>query len=255
MKKRLLLLVMIISIFALTACSSNKEALEAETANPIMTKEQAEQTAVGLVELFDSVIAEGAEEEMKSYYVDFPLINTAYDTWKSSYEEIGKVIEIGKVQSEIDSEKAVVTIEVIGEKRNAVVETGIDLQYGPTDFTVNPEYAFSELMTKAALNTLIGMGTVFAVLILISLIISCFGIIPKLQDKFSKKSQPKEAVVKEPVIEQIIEKEELTDDLELVAVITAAVAATIAAEEGKSSSEGFRVRSIKRANTNKWQRA
>ena len=45
--------------------------------------------------------------------------------------------------------------------------------------------------------------------------------------------------------------EELSDDLELVAVIAAAIAAS----EGAASTDGFVVRSIKRASTNKWQRA
>ena len=45
-------------------------------------------------------------------------------------------------------------------------------------------------------------------------------------------------------IEQIIEKEELNDNLELAAVIAAAVAAY----EGAASSDGYVVRSIKRRN-------
>ena len=106
-------------------------------------------------------------------------------------------------------------------------------------------------MEKAALNTLLGMGTVFVVLILISLLISCFTFIPKIQAAFSKK--PKEEAKKEPAVDkaiaQIVEKEELSDDLELVAVISAAIAAS----EGAASTDGFVVRSIRRAS--KWQRA
>ena len=48
----------------------------------------------------------------------------------------------------------------------------------------------------------------------------------------------------------MIEQEELSDDLELVAVIAAAIAAS----EGASSTDGFVVRSIRRAG-NKWQAA
>ena len=102
-------------------------------------------------------------------------------------------------------------------------------------------------MGKAALNTLIGMGTVFVVLILISLIISCFSFIPKLQEKFSKKAAPAAAPV--PAA-PVVEEEELADDTELVAVIAAA----IAAYEG-TSTDGFQVRSIKRASTRKWKNA
>ncbi|MBQ7972859.1 MAG: OadG family protein [Lachnospiraceae bacterium] len=130
--------------------------------------------------------------------------------------------------------------------------------YDDTDMTVigisfNPVYTVAENMLRATLNTLMGMGVVFAVLILISLIISCFGFIPKIQAAFSKKKENKEQK-EEPVdqtIAQIIEKEELSDDLELVAVISAA----IAAYEGSSSTEGFVVRSIKKQKKDGWKRA
>ena len=71
-----------------------------------------------------------------------------------------------------------------------------------------------------------GMGTVFVVLILISLIISCFKVIPYLQNKKANAGAKKD--VADPVVEQIEQREEtsqLTDDLELVAVISAAIAA------------------------------
>ena len=49
-------------------------------------------------------------------------------------------------------------------------------------------------------------------------------------------------------IAQIVENEELSDDLELVAVISAAIAAS----EGAASTDGFVVRSIRRRPSNKW---
>lgn len=48
-----------------------------------------------------------------------------------------------------------------------------------------------ELMAKAAMDTLMGMMTVFAVLILISIIIWAMGGIPKLQAKLAKKPESK----------------------------------------------------------------
>jgi sodium pump decarboxylase gamma subunit len=106
-------------------------------------------------------------------------------------------------------------------------------------------------MGRAALNTLIGMGTVFVVLILISLIISLFGYIPQIQAKFTKKNETVEAPKPAPVVAApVVEEEELSDDSELVAVIAAA----IAAYEGSAAVEGFQVRSIKRANTKNWKR-
>lgn len=113
------------------------------------------------------------------------------------------------------------------------------------------------MMKTAGLNTLLGMGMVFVVLVLIIFIISLFEFIPKIQKKQAEKKAAKEAAKNvssqavENTIAQIIEKEEneLCDDLELVAVISAA----IAAYEG-TGADGFVVRSIKKKSS-KWQRA
>ena len=95
----------------------------------------------------------------------------------------------------------------------------------------------------------LGMGTVFVVLILISLIISLFGLIPKIQKASAEKKklaeQQKNAATSgiDNAIDQIIENETQneTADTELVAVIAAAIAAC----EG-TSADGFVVRSIRR---------
>ena len=60
-----------------------------------------------------------------------------------------------------------------------------------------------------------------------------------------------EAKEVESAPEVVADEEDLTDDLELVAVIAAAIAAS----EGAATTDGFVVRSIKRANTRKWQNA
>ena len=124
-----------------------------------------------------------------------------------------------------------------------------------TNVAFNPVYTVGENMERAALNTLLGMGTVFAILILIMLIISSFSIISKLEKAAAKRKEEKAAKAKgdavDNTIAQIIEKEEteLADDLELVAVISAA----IAAYEGSTSTEGFVVRSIKKSNKRSWK--
>ena len=108
-----------------------------------------------------------------------------------------------------------------------------------------------EIFMKALINTLLGMGTVFIVLILISLIISCFTLISKLQNRSEAKKKAAVEEVKPAVVETIPdEAEEYVDDNELIAVIAAAIAAA----EG-TSVDGFRVRSIKRSKNNAWKRA
>ena len=57
-----------------------------------------------------------------------------------------------------------------------------------TGISVDPIYTLGEKMEKAGLNTVISMAVVFAVLILISLLISCFKIFPYLEKKKAAKA-------------------------------------------------------------------
>lgn len=103
-----------------------------------------------------------------------------------------------------------------------------------------------EKMTTAALNTVIGICTVFAVLIIIIGVISLFRFIPVIQDKLTKKKNAVQESA-DSAATQIVTTEEVTDasdDLELVAVIAAAIAAS----EGAASTDGFVVRSIRKVN-------
>ena len=119
-------------------------------------------------------------------------------------------------------------IPVKGENGNASVELIFtnDIYLKMTSCTLNLNETKGELMTRAALNTLLGMGTVFVVLILISLIISAFGVIPNMQASFTSKKEEPVPVPATPVAEPVVEEDEdLSDDMELVAVIAAAIAA------------------------------
>ena len=58
--------------------------------------------------------------------------------------------------------------------------------------TVSAHYTTGEILKKAGLNTILGMGTVFVVLIFISFIIYLLGFIPKLQKKLSGKGKAAE---------------------------------------------------------------
>lgn len=104
-----------------------------------------------------------------------------------------------------------------------------------------------ERMEKAALNTLIGMGTVFIVLIIIIGVISLFKFIPMIQDRLAKKSAgnvQESGVSAATQMSNVQEDTDVSDDLELVAVIAAAIAAS----EGAASADGFVVRSIRKVN-------
>ena len=99
---------------------------------------------------------------------------------------------------------------------------------------------------EAVMNTLIGMGTVFVVLILISIIIFLLKFVPKM---FEKKKAEQEAVKQEkPVAKQEVP---VSDNTQIIAVITAAIAAQMEAETGVCvPADGLVIRSIKKRTFN-----
>ena len=117
--------------------------------------------------------------------------------------------------------------------------------------SVSPDTKFgvfsTEAILKAAEVTLLGMGMVFSVLSLLWLVLAAFKVI------FAKEKKPKaKATAAEPVVEAVpapVSEVATTDDGELIAVISAAIAAYRASEEGLEGEavNGFRVVSFKRA--------
>lgn len=121
------------------------------------------------------------------------------------------------------------------ELKTEFTELGNDEEEGKT---------VSDLLEMATVYAAIGLGTVFAVLVFISLLICCFKFIHRWETgKNNTKETPASAPapVAAPVKAAPAVSADLSDDAELVAVITAA----IAAYEG-TSSNGLVVRSIRR---------
>ncbi len=94
----------------------------------------------------------------------------------------------------------------------------------------------TEIFTKAILNTILGMGVVFAVLIFISFIISLFKYLPGLLENRKKTELPASPVDLPPELP--------AGDPALAAVITAAIHAFLAEETIETDS--YIVRSIRR---------
>ncbi|MBE5869844.1 MAG: hypothetical protein E7294_01070 [Lachnospiraceae bacterium] len=245
---------MITCILGLTACGSEDKAEEGFITE-MDAYSQADQIINSVMEAYNQ-----GPEAVEYYSQQDERTAAIFDSWENALDELGDYNETLDHHIKFDGDEAIITVDINGTNMNpkgvpreAEVELIIDKKEGMKSFVVNVEHTTGENMKNAGLNTLLGMGTVFAILILIALIISLFNFIPKIQKAFSKKgdvSETKEKAV-DNTIAQIIENEELSDDTELVAVIAAAIAAS----EGAASTDGFVVRSIRRAKTNKWQRA
>lgn len=120
--------------------------------------------------------------------------------------------------------------------------------YLEEEMVVSAVYSKKELVGQAGMNTLIGMGTVFIVLIFISFIISLFKYLPALFAKKPKVEPEKKAeATKTTTIAPVASNENLANDSQLVAVITAAIYAYEAQSgNGAVSKDKLVVRSIKR---------
>ena len=109
--------------------------------------------------------------------------------------------------------------------------------------------AFSpERLALAGQVTLIGMGMVFSVLAILWAVLAIFKRIFAPAAPV-KKAEPAPIVAAPAPAEETVEA--VSDDGELVAVITAAVAAYIASEDPAMAQSGFRVVSFRRANGGK----
>lgn len=250
MKKQLLILGMITCIFGLTGCGTK------EVEEPLITEENAIESGENLVGLVVQLYQEDSLAQLEGME-GYEIFEEAVASYEKAAEDIGSYVGIISSESEadVDADSAVINITVEGTEHNAIVEV-IAGKNGVESITTNVVYTFGESMEKAALNTLLGMGTVFVVLILICFIISGFKIFAVLENRKKKKEEkaeaPKAASVPAPAPAAApVQEENLTDDLELVAVIAAAIAAS----EGAATTDGFVVRSIRKANKNKWQNA
>ncbi|MBO7386770.1 MAG: OadG family protein [Lachnospiraceae bacterium] len=270
MKKILAILCMVTCIFSLTACGATEEASQMDVAKESTAKKLAvdyiapyyantfmdDEIAQQFIDNF--TIAEAA------YITETQFMGVAqsagYDTLafdgegvKSairSFQDAGK--KMGPVQSydtenvTVKRDKTTITVNVpvVCEKKSGSIEVIFSTKrfLSVDTVSINADMTTAEIGEKAGLNTLLGMGTVFIVLILIMIIIYCFNIFAVIEKKKAAKAKnndkaPAQAPVSAPVAE------DLTDDLELVAVISAAIAAS----EGAVSTDGFVVRSIRRA--------
>lgn len=291
-KKVLLVLCMAVCFFALTACSGNNKESE-----PVP-------------ETIESTMKTGAENYLKEFdsYDDETLATTlkrvqkqkntvmesAITSWQSSKADLGRLVSILSENVErVDEETYKITVMANYEKRELefvlTAEEVISDSYSgtslaATEMVFTPIFTTGEKLERAGMNTLMGMGTVFLVLIFISFIIASLKNVNTLEANFKAKQEAKKAAAEAasapaapaavpapaatpapaapapaapvvpaavPVPEPVVyEEENLADDMELVAVITAAISAAAAVP-----AEGLVVRSIRRKSGSKWKNA
>lgn len=237
----------------MTACGAKNES--GQSSNPIIEEQDFIENATQRINQYAQLTEENLNTMLNGYDKNSKSLA---ENWKNVLDEAGAFVGIkdDAVVSQGANHTATLTLTTEFEKRDVHYSLDIGISEDGSQLLITgekfePIYTTAENLEKAAVNTLLGMGTVFLVLILMIGVISCLKFVPMLQEKFSGKTKTQEPVA--PVIEEetvVDYEEELADDLELVAVITAAIAAT-----ENTSTDGLVVRSIKRAKSAKWQRS
>ena len=221
MKKKLCLIISLcMLLLGVAACGEDPKKMDYNGKSYDDLKSTSENLAQSLPEFTDEQIDEGI-----TYYEQYgeTVIVGLMKQWKEIKADVGDFVSLGEM---------------------SVEKSGKTLDMQITSVTLDENYSLGEKMQKAAMNTLMGLGTVFMILILISFVIYGFKVIPYLQEKAKAKAQVPEAVpvpeaAPAPVVQEEVAQQ---DDAELIAVIAAAIAAS----EGTLAADGFVVRSIKR---------
>ena len=163
MKKFLLVLGMITCLVGLSACGKVEEPYQG-----VLTQEQADATVENFMAALNEVVMMGQQEE----YAKEPVLAASLASYESARADLGDYQSMTSCTFTEDEDGIIINAVIQGTKRPGTVEMIFDDEMAFTSGTINVTYTFGEQMTKAALNTLMGMGTVFAVLILIAALIS-----------------------------------------------------------------------------------
>ncbi len=258
-KKILVFMCVLTCVFALTACGNSKakkasfdytesDLVSAVTTNTETVAEWEDKTIDDAMEQYDD--SDESEAALKK----------GLEQFKAARKEAGEFVgfyldkdENPKYTLTEDTDSVTIKLKAQFKKRdvNITYTFGmIDKNLSITSMTYEPKYTIGETMKKAALNTVMGMGTVIIVLVFLSLLIGLFKYVGKAEKAIADKKNSKKDTAVDNTVEQITTKEEIetTNDEELVAVITAAIATS-----SQTSGDGFVVRSIKRVQNRNWK--
>ncbi len=258
-KKLLLISCVLTCLFALTSCSdSKKEKITYQYSESDLLTSISQD-----IEQIQTRDDEKIDEDIESCigYDSAKVLKTALESWKRTKKESGNIVEIykddaGAMKYTLKTKDNCIYIRILlkCEKRDVAVNYTygiVDDSVGVTELTFEAQYTLKEKLTKAGLNTLLGIATVVFALAFLCIIISLFKYINIMQKIFEQKKLAKKEGLDNTVL-QIVEKEEVNveDDTEIVAVITAAIAAS-----QQTSADGFVVRSIRKVPNSKWKKS
>ena len=173
-----------------------------------------------------------------------------YKNWTALKAEVGEAKQITEYILSEDKDGNI-NASAIGKYANGFLKFSVKLdkdlnmlsELEVEKYVVQEEKAS---LAKAGVNTIMSITIVFVVLIFIAFVISLLKYVPRLVG-LEKKEEKKEETVE---IAEETTAEDVTDDTELVAVITAAIMASMGEE---APADGLVISSIKRRTGSKWK--
>ena len=182
---------------------------------------------------FEAMLIDDLDDSVRSIY------QSGYRSWYSAVKEIAgnaqdvaADISVSDVTYYVDGD-GILNVEAAlgGSSHQGSLVYQVSRDKVPLSIGVNVQRSLGEKLKNAGLNTLLGMGMAFFVLILISLVISLFALMSGNGNKKKRSDSAKSAVSKEKAaaidntMAQISKREDALREQEIAAVITAAIAA------------------------------
>ncbi len=241
LKKQLLsILCMVVFLFLFSGCSQIGGNTEIKDKDTLTTD------AENFLENWNSTDFSDYVEQYSDYLDD--TTKTLYQSWQDTKNEIGAYVSIIDRMYSLSDNTRVVTLRAKYANKTIDFSVSFNEAGETTDYSVEIYTTMGEKLKKAGMNTIMSIMIVFIVLIFISFIIYLLKYVPGLLGAEKKETAPSVEAV--PVV-PVAEEENLTDDTELVAVITAAIMAGMGSE---APADGLVISSIKRRTSNKWKR-
>ena len=196
MKKLALVSLVLVFILSVTGCGKEKKTAEynAETVDHITRNVIALMQQSVNPEMAES-IAEADEEDLEGFeneiaQMGLGIKGKAFQSGYASYDsaikgDLGEIVGIADSASITADEDSIISDLVVtgtktfpdGTPRTATVNVILNKRGVVTSVAFNVNRTFGEKIENAALNTVLGMGTTFCLLIFISIVIWLMGVI------------------------------------------------------------------------------
>lgn len=266
--RKLTIALLAICVFAIsvTACGPQKTATQVEAEAVAAIREQNIASIQDYTEReFAAILTQVSYENYAAYKEQGQvLISRTFDNdfgarWKAFVDAHGQctqaVVDLTMRHHDEYTSRIIMTGEDGAQMALTITydETSTPVKTTIADYSDDTNLTLGQKFASAGANTIIGIATVFAVLILLSLIIYCFkfvnmAVAPPAKKEKAPAAPNAQAQAKAAPTAAKAPAQDPMNDPALIAVIAAAIAAA----EDKPV-HGFVVRSIKRVKTNKWR--